>query len=41
VGIGVAARVWYTRANQEDFEIELDADHDFITWALLASFTWQ
>jgi hypothetical protein len=41
VGLGAAARFWYTRAAQEAPEIELDLDHDYVGWALLASFTWQ
>jgi hypothetical protein len=41
VGLGAAARFWYTRAEQEDAEIELEVSHDYIGWALLASFTWQ
>jgi len=41
VGLGVAARFWYTHASQEDAEIDLEGTHDYLGWALLASFTWQ
>jgi hypothetical protein len=41
VGLGAAARFWYAHGSQEELELELDASHDFVGWALLASFTWQ
>ena len=41
VGVGLAVRASYAYASQQDDEIALDADHHFLSWALLASFTWQ
>ena len=41
VGVGLGLRFGYARVSQEDAQIALDANHDFFSWALLASFTWQ
>jgi hypothetical protein len=41
VGMGLGLRFGYARVSQEDAQIALDANHDFFSWALLATFTWQ